>query len=516
MLKRSLLASACLCTLAAATAVCSPTSKPSDQPAAGKKKGTYFHIRIEGGIGRDFTAHRMESLLKQATEAKPDVVLLDINTPGGTIDDAEKIIDLIIRHKDLRFVAFVRKALSAGAAIALACPEIYMSDTATIGAATSYSVSSEGRIVELPADIEEKMQSVWRAACRKAAEHGRHSSLIAEAMADRDFKLTMRKENGKVVLERDGQGKTLAAKGRLLTLTGKEAVDCQLAKGLVTDLDGLRTSLNMQPCGAAIQQQNEAKPFYDELGEMMKQFHLGPEYKSLTGLQKQDAREKVGKWFGERKKFLCKRVYWTITLIEAGRNSVLATPADNPKIVIVAFVNRSCADYLSKKDKGDQLLISGTIDAASVTGLRYHSGTWWASRKPGSHYDVLGEMTRGLRLRGRYKNIRPQQKSSWWYQRVRAAWPGHVPMIVLGNCEAGEKVERELSRIRSKPAKPETKVETAQQKAARQLRIAKMYLAAGKKGRVVSILKSILADYPDTEAAKVARQELEKLSPKDK
>lgn len=65
---------------------------------------------------------------------------------------------------------------------------------------------------------------------------------------------------------------------------------------------------------------------------------------------------------------------------------------------------------------------------------------------------------------------------------------------------------------RSRPSRS-VKELTPEEKAARQLRTAKMYLGIGKKGRAIGILKSILADYPDTEAAKVARQELCRLTP---
>ena len=61
--------------------------------------------------------------------------MLSVDTPGGGVTEAEAIVNLIIENKDLRFVALVNKALSAGAAITLACKEIYVMETATIGAA---------------------------------------------------------------------------------------------------------------------------------------------------------------------------------------------------------------------------------------------------------------------------------------------------------------------------------------------------------------------------------------------
>ena len=62
-------------------------------------------------------------------------------------------------------------------------------------------------------------------------------------------------------------------------------------------------------------------------------------------------------------------------------------------------------------------------------------------------------------------------------------------------------------------AKPEAQpvTQTPEQKAGRQLRLAKMYLGFGKKAKTIEILKGIVADYPETDAAKTAASQLKKL-----
>ncbi len=105
-----------------------------------------------------------------------------------------------------------------------------MQEKATIGAATAYEMADG-----LPADIAEKYQSVWRAVCRKAAEHGGHPALLAEAMVDADFALTMRQDGGNTTFSRDGDGTVLKAKGRVLTLTAKESVSCGLSKAILAE-----------------------------------------------------------------------------------------------------------------------------------------------------------------------------------------------------------------------------------------------------------------------------------------
>lgn len=214
-------------------------TRPASQPGS---HGTYFLIPVKGQIGEDFTAAHMKTYLNQAAQARPAVVVLEIDTPGGSVSETEKIVDLLVSFKGLRFVALVRKGISAGAAITLACKEIYVSDTAIIGATTSWYRGDDN----LPNPLAEKFQSLWRATCRKAAQCGGHSSLIAEAMADPDFALTARNQEGRPVLERDGKGKVLKAKGKILSLTAAEAIECGLAKGRAGGSAALGGQLGMQ------------------------------------------------------------------------------------------------------------------------------------------------------------------------------------------------------------------------------------------------------------------------------
>ena len=154
----------------------------------------------------------MKVSLDRAAALKATVVVLEFDTPGGAVSDAEKIVDLMIEHKELHYVAMVHKGASAGAVIALACREIYATENATMGAAVSYMPGKDGVPLSLPADVAEKFQSAWRAVCRKAAEFGGHPSLLAEAMADPDFALTTRRTEGRIDLK--GTGRERSSKQR--------------------------------------------------------------------------------------------------------------------------------------------------------------------------------------------------------------------------------------------------------------------------------------------------------------
>lgn len=228
-----------------------PTSKPlvdlppePPVPAVVTYDGpTYYLIPLRGRVGKVATAAVLEKCLADAARRKPTVVILEVNSPGGSVGEVEKIVDAVRRHgKQMRIVVYVqKKALSAAAIFSLGAKEIYMNPAAILGAATAYQIDEEG----MPADVAEKMQSVWRAQARSSAELGGHSTLLAEAMIDNRLELHTVEEGGRKVVK-EGQGKNVVVrKGRLLTLTAGEAMACGLSAGTAEDYAELGKALGL-------------------------------------------------------------------------------------------------------------------------------------------------------------------------------------------------------------------------------------------------------------------------------
>ena len=146
-------------------------------------------------------------------------------------------------NKELRIVAAtVDQDLSAAAITTLSAKAIYMKSTGTVGAATAYN----GSVVGMPQDIEEKMQSVWRAVARNSAEEGGHDPLLAEAMIDSSKDLHLDYVGGRKVVKEGPGTKMLVTKGKILTLTSHEAVDCGLAAAIVDDVDELGVEMKFK------------------------------------------------------------------------------------------------------------------------------------------------------------------------------------------------------------------------------------------------------------------------------
>ncbi|MDD3839096.1 MAG: NfeD family protein [Clostridia bacterium] len=143
----------------------------------------------------------VKSAIEKAEAEKFDLIILDINTPGGLIDSAFEIKDAIF-DCNIRTISFVNKrALSAGVLLAVSCDKMYMAPGSTIGAAET-----------IPND--EKILSAWKEDVISAAEVNGKDADIVSAMIDRDVEI-----------------EGLIDKGKLLTLSSTKAQQIGFSDG---------------------------------------------------------------------------------------------------------------------------------------------------------------------------------------------------------------------------------------------------------------------------------------------
>jgi membrane-bound serine protease (ClpP class) len=186
-----------LATLAALRAQQQPPASP-----------VVYVVRIEGIIDLGL-APFVERVLQESAEAQAAAVVLEINTLGGRVDAAVQIRDALLTAP-VRTIAFVNKrAISAGALIALSAQQIAMAMGGTIGAATPVQFGQPGAAAQ---PVEEKTVSYVRKEFRATAESRKRPPLLAEAMVDADVSIP-----------------DVIEKGKLLTLTTDEALQHGLA-----------------------------------------------------------------------------------------------------------------------------------------------------------------------------------------------------------------------------------------------------------------------------------------------
>jgi membrane-bound serine protease (ClpP class) len=182
------------------------------------RQGTVFRVPVDGVIELGLAPY-IERTIREAEATGARAIILDIETPGGRVDAAQRIVRAI-RDTDVPVYAFVNvHAFSAGAMIALATDGIYMRTGSVMGAATP--VTGEGQTAP------EKIVSAMRGEMRALAEARGLDPRVAEAMVDDAIAI-------EGVIE----------SGRLLSLTPAEAVQVGYATE-VADWDAVVAALGL-------------------------------------------------------------------------------------------------------------------------------------------------------------------------------------------------------------------------------------------------------------------------------
>lgn len=149
-----------------------------------------FILDIKANI--DPRMNRQVSLaFEEATTWEADYIVIEMDTYGGAVTDANDIVTTILDYEKPVYVFINKDAASAGALISIACDSIYMARGASIGAATV--VTAEG--IAAP----DKYQSYMRSTMRSTAEAKGRDPKIAEAMVDQTIELDSISPAGQVL-----------------------------------------------------------------------------------------------------------------------------------------------------------------------------------------------------------------------------------------------------------------------------------------------------------------------------
>ncbi|MEJ6951136.1 NfeD family protein [Natronospora cellulosivora (SeqCode)] len=174
---------------------------------------TYL-IRIEGQIDNGMFK-LVERGIEDAEVSNVDLIIFEVDTPGGYVDPAIKIRDVILQS-NVPTVGYVKgRAWSAGALISLATEDLVMLTGSSIGAAE-------------PRPYDEKFISAFSKEFKATAEARGRNPEVAEAMVDSHIEI-------EGLIERD----------KLLTLTVGEALEHNIADYQVNNINELYDFLNI-------------------------------------------------------------------------------------------------------------------------------------------------------------------------------------------------------------------------------------------------------------------------------
>jgi membrane-bound serine protease (ClpP class) len=132
--------------------------------------------------------------MREAKEHGAKAIVLDMHTPGGRVDSAMKIRDLLVTSEVPTYTFVNNMAISAGAFIAIATDTIVMAPGSNIGGALPITVGPEGA-----QGADEKFISVFASEMRKTAKAKGHPADIAEGFSNPNIEIPGVKEKGTIL-----------------------------------------------------------------------------------------------------------------------------------------------------------------------------------------------------------------------------------------------------------------------------------------------------------------------------
>ncbi|MFQ3212985.1 MAG: membrane-bound serine protease (ClpP class) [Marivirga sp.] len=187
--------------------------------AADSTETIVFIMDIKDEI--DARSNRYVSLaLAEAKAVNASHIIIDMNTYGGALTDADEIRTAILELEVPVYVFINKNAASAGALISIACDSIYMAPGASIGAATVVNQTGEA--------APDKYQSYMRSIMRSTAEASGRDPKIAEAMVDQNLVVD-----------------SISSAGAVITFSTKEAIQYGYCEGEFNTLQELVVALKL-------------------------------------------------------------------------------------------------------------------------------------------------------------------------------------------------------------------------------------------------------------------------------
>ncbi|MBC8440884.1 MAG: serine protease [Deltaproteobacteria bacterium] len=213
---------------------------------ASQKKQKVYIIPVTGTVEPGMAAYVKRALeeIKDETDA---VFVFKMDSFGGRVDSALEIVDTISNVPKGKTIAFVEKrAISAGALIALSSNLLFMKENTIIGDCAPIIQTQKGQEM-----AGEKIQTVLRAKFRALAKKNNYPVVLAESMVTIDMEVYQVVMDGKKSfmdkiayddLTEDEKKtitskKTIVAKGELLTMHDAEAFDLGFSQKSVKDIN---------------------------------------------------------------------------------------------------------------------------------------------------------------------------------------------------------------------------------------------------------------------------------------
>ncbi|MDG3002976.1 NfeD family protein [Paludisphaera mucosa] len=222
-----------------------------DDPTLGRLLRPVW-IKIEGPIEAAQVSY-MGRRIEQARREQANLVFFEFDSPGGLVEAADAVADLIVGIDDMKTVAYVgERALGVSSLLPLACRDIVFKQAGQIGDVRQF-ITARGRLEPLS---EAQLDGLAEKAAFLAGKKG-HPEAVARAMIDAEAELVEALDQttgaARLLLRREADSdrdrflnvQTRKEPGQPLTITGEDAPGLGLGQ-VVRDVEELKALYGLQ------------------------------------------------------------------------------------------------------------------------------------------------------------------------------------------------------------------------------------------------------------------------------
>lgn len=190
-----------------------------------KNKKLVYQFNIQQEITKA-TWRQTQQAFEAADTMGADLILIHMNTYGGTVLDADSIRTKILESKIPVYVFIDNNAASAGSLISIACDSIYMRPGGSIGAATVVNQTGQA--------MPDKYQSYMRSTMRATAEaHGKDTIISGR---DTTYKWRRDPRIAEGMVDPRVYIKGIIDTGKVITFTPSEAMQYGYCEGIAENI----------------------------------------------------------------------------------------------------------------------------------------------------------------------------------------------------------------------------------------------------------------------------------------
>ncbi len=223
-----------------------PTPKPTKKTIAkpGKLTKGVFLLPLDGGVGEIIRSTEIREITEHADQYGPgQIIILDINSPGGSVLTGVQMRDLLYDiRKRHRVIAWVDRATSGGAFLSFCCDEIYFRRSSNFGSITMWSGNYQGAA--------EPEMNAWIRQLEGVLAKSSRTPLFAAPMVVFSAQLSydIDEETGEITYYDTIEGEYVLSDGEsveVLSITADQAEHCGLSDGTADTFEELAALLDL-------------------------------------------------------------------------------------------------------------------------------------------------------------------------------------------------------------------------------------------------------------------------------